>query len=358
MKKFLFYIVLIQSTVLLGQHLVVESGSLFIGENTTVSLNQTSLVANGSVSAADSSTLFVSDNANVQTLSGTSTIQLSNLKIDANCELNTLLDISENIIFNSGILNFNNSDIELKGNLIGENSSARAFTTGSGRIYTTVNIKSGQTINPGNLGLEVTPSAEYSGVKFSRGHEIQVDGNNTSIYRYYTLPGFNESTQLIFTYFGPELNDLNENNLKLFGEKNGLWSVITGSEMDNSNNKVSVVIAQSYTKISLFESSEDETAVAIPNGFSPNNDGENDFFVIKGLGNYPNNKLSVFNQWGDVLYEVEPYDNSWSGENNTGKGTNQGTKLTDGTYFYLFFKDKNDYKSVLKGFIEIKGGEN
>lgn len=91
----------------------------------------------------------------------------------------------------------------------------------------------------------------------------------------------------------------------------------------------------------------------IPNIITPNNDGINDYLEIPCLGSdlYPENSLVIYNQWGDKVYEVSPYDNS---PDNAWRGTLKGKigeDLPDGTYFYFFKPDPN--KSALSGFIEI-----
>ena len=71
--------------------------------------------------------------------------------------------------------------------------------------------------------------------------------------------------------------------------------------------------------------------VSIVEGFSPNGDGINESFVIQGISDYPNNKLFIFNRWGNIVLEQEKYDNSWSGY-----WDDDNTYLPDGTYFYIF----------------------
>jgi gliding motility-associated-like protein len=74
----------------------------------------------------------------------------------------------------------------------------------------------------------------------------------------------------------------------------------------------------------------------VPNGFSPNGDGENDAFVIKGLDKYPNNRIEIFNRWGNKIYEAAPYDNSWTGTAlATGSIVLGDGLLPNGTYFYV-----------------------
>jgi gliding motility-associated-like protein len=85
----------------------------------------------------------------------------------------------------------------------------------------------------------------------------------------------------------------------------------------------------------------DECDIFSPQGISPNGDGKNDRLVFKGLflRKIPNH-LSVFNRWGTLVFEMESYDNSFT-----------GTLLPDGTYYYIldFFGKKptiSNYLSV------------
>ena len=64
--------------------------------------------------------------------------------------------------------------------------------------------------------------------------------------------------------------------------------------------------------------------VTIPNVFSPNGDGYNDFFVILNIEKFPTNTVTIVNRWGKEIYQKSGYDNTWSGD-----------KFSDGTYYYI-----------------------
>jgi gliding motility-associated-like protein len=87
----------------------------------------------------------------------------------------------------------------------------------------------------------------------------------------------------------------------------------------------------------------------VPEVFTPNNDGVNDVFNIKGLINYPNAELTVFNQWGQVVFKSGPsYKNNWNGTNTEGKNFNRGIALPEGIYFYVLDHNRNDSPSYTK----------
>jgi len=68
--------------------------------------------------------------------------------------------------------------------------------------------------------------------------------------------------------------------------------------------------------------------VVVPNAFSPNGDGINDVWQIRGLSSYPDAVLQVFNRYGQQLYYSKSYNIPWD-------GTFKGTQLPVGTYYYV-----------------------
>jgi gliding motility-associated-like protein/uncharacterized repeat protein (TIGR01451 family) len=88
----------------------------------------------------------------------------------------------------------------------------------------------------------------------------------------------------------------------------------------------------------------------IPEGFSPNGDGINDLFVIRGISNYSNNSINIYNRWGDKVFEASPYLNTWDGKTTLGI-TIGGDQLPIGTYFYIL--DLGDNSAIIKGTIYL-----
>lgn len=84
----------------------------------------------------------------------------------------------------------------------------------------------------------------------------------------------------------------------------------------------------------------------LPTGISPNGDGLNDIMVVHGLNLQKGNNLKVFNRWGNLVYEMDNYQNNWGGTNQS------GIDLADGTYFVILeVLYKNE---TLNGYLDIR----
>ncbi len=101
------------------------------------------------------------------------------------------------------------------------------------------------------------------------------------------------------------------------------------------------------SKIIYVEEDEDDL-LDIFNAFSPNGDGVNDIWPIRGIENFPANEVKIFNLWGDKIREFKGYNN----ENIMWDGTNdKGNLVPGGTYYYVISLTGN--KSYT-GWIHIK----
>ncbi len=109
--------------------------------------------------------------------------------------------------------------------------------------------------------------------------------------------------------------------------------------VDNSTgcmNKDSIVI-------SVHEISCGEPYLYVPNAFSPDNDGENDFFrPYAPVGVIREMYFAVYNRWGEVMYETTNInDKGWD-------GTFKGEKLPPDVYIFLFKATCIDNEQFIK----------
>jgi gliding motility-associated-like protein len=74
----------------------------------------------------------------------------------------------------------------------------------------------------------------------------------------------------------------------------------------------------------------DSCNLYIPNVFSPNGDGKNEYFYLDASG-YTNYHLVIYNRWGEKLFESTDSKILWNGKIN-----NTGADAPDGTYYYIF----------------------
>jgi gliding motility-associated-like protein len=86
------------------------------------------------------------------------------------------------------------------------------------------------------------------------------------------------------------------------------------------------------------------TSLFVPNLFTPNGDGNNDTFEIRGLELFAENDLIIVNRWGNQVYKADNYRNDWTGEG-----------LNEGTYYYILrVKERPGGEGqVFKGYITL-----
>ena len=96
----------------------------------------------------------------------------------------------------------------------------------------------------------------------------------------------------------------------------------------------------------------EDVVLKVYNAVSPNGDDLNDFLYIEGIEYYPDNFLSIYDRYNNLVYEVFGYNNnniSWEGQANKGISTRD---LPGDTYFYIL--NPGDGTPLLKGFIMLK----
>jgi len=116
-----------------------------------------------------------------------------------------------------------------------------------------------------------------------------------------------------------------------------------------SNGPCSVIDTFTVNYISSAEAPCFSPSVFIPEGFSPDQDGVNDRFVIYGL-NGQNVSLEIYNRWGNLVYKNDNYANDWDGTSNS-NWIVAGDNLPEGTYYYLV--QISGESEVRKGYLTL-----
>ncbi|QHI37594.1 hypothetical protein IMCC3317_29740 [Kordia antarctica] len=114
---------------------------------------------------------------------------------------------------------------------------------------------------------------------------------------------------------------------------------VTVLRADNYMNVVQI-LSQAQTDLDSTNNSAEAITfpdcLAIPSGFSPNDDNVNDLWEIECLANFSDNELVIFNRLGTVVYKTRNYANDWNGVANQGTALfDKNQKLPIGTYFYI-----------------------
>ncbi|MEQ8425596.1 MAG: gliding motility-associated C-terminal domain-containing protein, partial [Cyclobacteriaceae bacterium] len=88
------------------------------------------------------------------------------------------------------------------------------------------------------------------------------------------------------------------------------------------------------------------------NGISPNGDGDNDYFLIQNIQFLePQNKVSIYNRWGDLIFDIENYDSTNPDKRFNGV-SNKDKELSSGVYFYKI--EFQSDREGLNGYLTLK----
>ena len=94
---------------------------------------------------------------------------------------------------------------------------------------------------------------------------------------------------------------------------------VTAYQKGNNNIKSTSNYAEVIPPVSIF----------IPSAFTPNDDGINDSFGVKGEG-IQNYHMLIFNRWGEVIYSSTNPSEHWDGKYNN-------EPVENGVYVYEVF---------------------
>ena len=118
-----------------------------------------------------------------------------------------------------------------------------------------------------------------------------------------------------------------ENRWKDLGNTNTTGSISTGTI-------TSVEFLPQDYEVITFGSLISEDGLTVFDVITPNNDGDNETFIIEGIELFENT-LQIFNRWGVLVYEATNYKNTFAGLSDGRTTIKRNERLPVGTYFYV-----------------------
>jgi len=121
--------------------------------------------------------------------------------------------------------------------------------------------------------------------------------------------------------------DNNQNTVHDYGIGGDYQVVLTVTDVFGCKDSVSKTISLSLLPV-------------LPTGFTPNGDGENDVFIIRG-GPFETVDFRVYNNWGELIFDTDDGNVGWD-------GTYKGEPAPLGVYTWTFVVNIADGKVVKK----------
>ncbi len=288
------------------------------------------------------------------TISGTGEKQfLANITIESELDLQSSVLKSVNnakIILNQGAVVLGGSDqSHIVGPVEAKGTGDWIFPIGNGTTYLPVEIlgvtdaTASATLTLNELTADQTLTGDFEIAKLSskRYWELVLGSGSLSQSKI-KLPLANDDG----------LTD-NLDLLVVAGSNNALDSYTSIGQSDQAGNlTLGSVTSEELPSVTFFAIAAltGETAIEVFNGISVSVNGKNDFLRIRNIELYPDNQVTIYNRWGDIVFDMQGYDNdqkSFKGESSL-----SGSKLPSGTYYYSI--DLGDGSAKTTGYLVVK----
>ena len=161
------------------------------------------------------------------------------------------------------------------------------------------------------IGSCTSPAATVNVAVIRSPEFTMVAGCNGNAYNIRVLPAndsFDPNTAT-YSWTGPDNFTASTNPITVTGGAKGDYTVTVTANDCQTTQTVAVV----------------NTLCAIPNGISPNQDGNNESFDLTGFDVL---RFKIYNRYGRMVFEQNDYTNQWHGQDFNGR------QLPDATYYY------------------------
>ncbi len=188
--------------------------------------------------------------------------------------------------------------------------------------------------NDVTVSVQSKPNVSYIADPTEGIYPLDVDFTNTS----------SDNTLQYTWIFGDGASNITNNtNVQHTFENKGIYNVMLIGENQGCNDTANITITVLPP----------EMKYTFPNVFTPNGDGENDYFHIVDPRFIKEIEIVILNRWGNLVFESNDVNFKWNGQ-----VKNSGDICTEGTYFYKAILTNLEGESVKEhGFIELTLGK-
>ncbi|WP_336517688.1 T9SS type A sorting domain-containing protein [Pollutibacter soli] len=228
--------------------------------NISLAIDNGGIINRGIINLDSATVSFTGTNA-ISTINGSGKWIVNRIiinKADGKVQLAQPITILQELQFIQGNIELNKQTIILDKNAVitGESNLAGITGTLGGKVEITVQLLAGQTVNPGNIGLQITPVFSLGTTTITRGHQVQYSKTlGRSINRYYNIipsKGTVFRAKIRFNYLDREMNTLTETNLQLYNsiDSGKVWmrrGYSTRNPSDNSLEMINLIVPGYFT---------------------------------------------------------------------------------------------------------------
>ncbi|HXC03276.1 MAG TPA: gliding motility-associated C-terminal domain-containing protein, partial [Bacteroidia bacterium] len=138
--------------------------------------------------------------------------------------------------------------------------------------------------------------------------------------------------------FGNGTNGTGPNPSNYYSSPGTYTAVLTVTDSNGCTSTYSEIIVINETK----------PWIIIPNIFTPNDDGQNDLFMVTASSGIDLFNLKIYDRWGVAMKELNSLNSGWDGR------TLAGERAVNGTYYYILEATTTDRKTIsLQGFFML-----
>lgn len=337
----LILIALLYACAARSQQMTIEQDiAVYLGKSTQMICSNVNLAVEGEL-ICDTSSIVGFGGKDAPRLYAAHHLTLHTLRIDgdATVDAGSLTVAGDITMSGRGTARLSTATtIRLHGSIL--NETEEGYVTGGGSIEKMLSPQPSSGRAATGMGMSFTAAQGCDSLLLTRTHERWYNRGEYSLAKAYEFSRPLLLASVDIAYLQAESPKVTDSYLICYRttQSTGLENV--SAETNPATKRVSSKNSDPFevTQLTLFPFPD----LGFPKAITPNGDGVNDCFEVRGLEKFANARLVLLLPNGSTIYDVSPYGNDFCGEG-----------LSEGTYYYMFFAEKGDSRPLKKGFFEL-----